>query len=895
MVGSTVASAQTLLDYPKPFVTDSTVNALIVVGSTAAPSDVVGAIDLAARLGGAPVTSEQISVPGVPSVVSISGEGREIGTKTQQIFLGTNLARSGLRTTMTDTDLPTLLKSGTVEDTDANDEYDYDQFIQFSNDFELEYSRVSGEEADPSYKFGEFGTSASSTNNFYKTQVVFTDEVNLSTVKNEDIHLFGGKYTFAPDTSSTCTGASSQVVFFGASDTRLLREGESVTVTVGGLTKTVQLLVVSDADTVAVSIDGTSKSLDKGQSTTISGVSIFVDDVFFSSKEAVASSAEIGIGAREITLQDGTQVEVGIGGDTDFIDGSLVDLTCSGGKLTQMDIFVTAEDSSGDFLKEGGMYVDPVFASFKVAFPTVLPAANDASREKISVSPSGDDNIDLIFTHERGDTATIKWARRLGDDNLTLADDNSDEIIVVEGQYVDRDDYVVLDAGDFSRMFEVTGASSLGTANGEVRLRDVFSGNTIEVELGADNSTTKVIDGQTYNFNVTGPSSDDLNLLITWGDGASEQGGLLGTSPQADVGTHWTVYPKLKSRQDAEIAFMEDVTLNLSQSTAYIIQLPTGAVGVSVDATAGNATLTANTTDDSESTVITAVSGDTTLSGPESVALRVGRTATGGAVFNLTYTDLGTTGTLRIRPVADIDASPGTAASANPMILIIEEEDDDGDIGAIAIEGDDDTSDDETEVGAPSFSNVGEATSSSGTREGDTDITWSVDEWGTWVSRDTEDQARVEVRYPDEQVSASLFVLDNDATVGTGTAVAGQTVTSQKVVPIKTAVAKLDSEVTSADRANKHLILVGGPAVNTLVAELAAAGKTRDTAFYRTKGAGYYIHDLVKDAFATGRVALVVAGFEAAETRTATSLLQDYDNPTVIAAHTASPIRHESK
>jgi hypothetical protein len=264
-------------------------------------------------------------------------------------------------------------------------------------------------------------------------------------------------------------------------------------------------------------------------------------------------------------------------------------------------------------------------------------------------------------------------------------------------------------------------------------------------------------------------------------------------------------------------------------------------------------------------------------------------------VFNITYTDIGATGNLRIRPVADIDASPGTAASANPMVLIIEEEDDDGDIGAIAIEGDDDTSDDETEVGAPSFSNVGGATSSSGTREGDTDITWSVDEWGTWVSRDTEDQARVEVRYPDEQVSASLFVLDNDATVGTGTAVAGQTVTSQKVVPIKTAIAKLDSEVTSADRANKHLILVGGPAVNTLVAELAAAGKTRDTAFYRTKGAGYYIHDLVKDAFATGRVALVVAGFEAAETRTATSLLQDYDNPTVIAAHTANPTRHESK
>jgi len=874
MAGSTLAFAAGLDDFPAPFVQDSSVNALVVVGATAATADVAGAIDVAARLGGAPVSKQTISVPGVTGVVQVVGEGREIGTKTQPIFLGTNLAASGLRTTMTDNDLPTVLMSGTVEDTDANDEYDYDQFIQFSNDFELEYSRVSGEETDPSYKFGEFGTSASSTNNFYKTSVVFTDEVNMSTVRNEDIELFGGKYTFSPDTSTTCTGGAPQVVFFGASDTRLLREGESVTVTIDGSTHTIALLVVSDADTVAVTVDGTSKSLDKGQSTTISGVSIFIDDVFFSSKEAVASSAEVGIGAREITLQDGTQVEVGIGGNTDFIDGSLVDIVCSSGFLTQLDVYVTAADSSGDFLKEGGTFPDPVFGSFSVAFPTVLPGINDGSREVLELTPSGDDNIDARFTNNRGDTATIKWARRLGDDNLILADDNSDEIIVVEGQDIDRDDYFVADAGDFSRMFEVTGASSLGTANSQVRIRDVFSGDTIEVELGSDNATTKVIDGQSYFFNVTGPSTDNLNLIVTWGEGASTQGGVPGPFGNADFGTYQTVYPKIKTDNDAEVAFMEPVTLNLSDGST-LVQLPTGAINVTVSGTAANATLAAVTTEDSESSSITVVSGSSSVQNfvVQGAGVRLGKTSSGGAYFNLTWTDDGAAGHLNIRP-----ATSGGVGIANPTFLLIEEEDDDGDVGTIQVQGDDDTSDDETEVGAPVFSNTGGASSNSGTREGDTDVTWYVDEWGTFVSRDTEDQARVVIRYPEEQVTASVFVLGSDATTTTSGAVSGQSLTTDRVSPIKSSIAKLDSEVTDADRANKNLILVGGPAVNSLVADLGAAGKTWDRAMYVSEGEGTAIIQAVADAFATGRVAYVVAGHSAADTRAATSILQKYDD-----------------
>ncbi|MBI4010157.1 MAG: S-layer protein [Candidatus Aenigmarchaeota archaeon] len=98
--------------------------------------------------------------------------------------------------------------------------------------------------------------------------------------------------------------------------------------------------------------------------------------------------------------------------------------------------------------------------------------------------------------------------------------------------------------------------------------------------------------------------------------------------------------------------------------------------------------------------------------------------------------------------------------------------------------------------------------------------------------------------------------------------------TTNKIAPITSAVAKLDTEVGSAEKA-KNLVLVGGPCVNKLTAEAlgktypacgASSGITQDTALIQA----------VDGAFATGKVALVVAGWESDNTRLATSVLQNY-------------------
>ncbi len=124
-----------------------------------------------------------------------------------------------------------------------------------------------------------------------------------------------------------------------------------------------------------------------------------------------------------------------------------------------------------------------------------------------------------------------------------------------------------------------------------------------------------------------------------------------------------------------------------------------------------------------------------------------------------------------------------------------------------------------------------------------------------------------------------------------GAATTGGTV--NEFVAVTAAVAKLDNEVGAADKA-KNLVLVGGPCVNTLVQDLVNSGKL-DAGYSCAGGVlgskwtantAYII--AVDDAFTTGKVALVVAGTVAADTRVATTVLQNY--ATYLAGKTASTV-----
>lgn len=109
-------------------------------------------------------------------------------------------------------------------------------------------------------------------------------------------------------------------------------------------------------------------------------------------------------------------------------------------------------------------------------------------------------------------------------------------------------------------------------------------------------------------------------------------------------------------------------------------------------------------------------------------------------------------------------------------------------------------------------------------------------------------------------------------TTGTTTA-AG---TYNVYAPIKTAVAVMDTQVTDAHKAH-NLVLVGGPCVNSLVADLAARGLFPYTCT-SWPGSNFARIQVIDNPFNFSTVkAVVVAGTTAADTRTGATVLQQYD------------------
>lgn len=108
------------------------------------------------------------------------------------------------------------------------------------------------------------------------------------------------------------------------------------------------------------------------------------------------------------------------------------------------------------------------------------------------------------------------------------------------------------------------------------------------------------------------------------------------------------------------------------------------------------------------------------------------------------------------------------------------------------------------------------------------------------------------------------------------TAAAAEEVTYKQVSPIKTTVAKLDTEIGDAEKAAYHIVTVGGPCINRITAE--AMGLTYPACGEAsTIPEDSAIIEIKDDVFTTGKVVVIVAGWEADDTRLATSILQNYD------------------
>jgi len=149
------------------------------------------------------------------------------------------------------------------------------------------------------------------------------------------------------------------------------------------------------------------------------------------------------------------------------------------------------------------------------------------------------------------------------------------------------------------------------------------------------------------------------------------------------------------------------------------------------------------------------------------------------------------------------------------------------------------------------------------------DNKYYVTEWGTLALYDSDDDDDITIWYPDEQVYGNAFI----APVGAVVSGAGGETSAVTLNPINVGSAKLASEVRGQETA-QNLIAVGGPCVNeaaAVVMGLTFPACGADSTIPENKA-------IVKLFDNGGNVAMVVAGWSAADTRRATTVVAKYSD-----------------
>ncbi len=148
------------------------------------------------------------------------------------------------------------------------------------------------------------------------------------------------------------------------------------------------------------------------------------------------------------------------------------------------------------------------------------------------------------------------------------------------------------------------------------------------------------------------------------------------------------------------------------------------------------------------------------------------------------------------------------------------------------------------------------------------DLSVQVSRVGTKLTADTNNNNVVTVEVPKSEVFGNVFVAPIAASVSTA---AGGTAT-YTLSKLNVGAAKLDSEIS--DVGANNLIVVGGPCANKVAATVL--GKTFP-ACGADSGIDAGTAVLQEVVQSSGKVALVAAGYDAADTRRATKVLGNYD------------------
>ena len=756
------------------------------------------------------------------------------------------------------------MAEGKVTD-DSGTDYTYNQKVTPGDDIQIVYSTSSADFDDPELIL-EVGTSADTY--LYQYKITFNKNINLtsSDVQGNDVEILGKKYTIGANSISD-SAASAILYLYGEGESKTLNEGESVTVTLGGEEHTIELVGIDSNGKCSVRVDdGSIKEISEGSSSKVGGIEVYVKNSFYSAKESSNNYAQLHIGTEKIILDQGTTVKKG--SDETSIYGTDVGFTISGGLLSSLEINVSMQKPTKDYIKIGESYEDPVFGGMLVNFASVTPALDAETRDKILVDTDNNLNARVTFTSALAGTSgeyTLSFMKDQDSSESTvlprLATSGNRTIHVVENETVKLNEYVVINSGDYGRIAQLTQVPSGGTistTSDKIQLVDAVTGEnllgTSGLSLTVTNNkgyATSNIDGQPYYFSVE--PTNNQSVRITWGSGAGQE----------DYGDAKTIFPRIKLANGEWLSILTvvNVTKGITVSLPGVETLSTYEAGVTFDAesnggyfnytynnlTVGNLNWTIYREEANNATGYIVGVGPLTLRGNSNDYCKINITGN--------YNPVG------LGPAAE------SAGAYDGAILIQEEKkttetgnSDNGDFICIPLDLSSGTSPIEISVGQPKVTGIWSGLQS---LQSDSYKQRAVTRYGTLIEYDSTNNDAVTVWYPNEQMYADVLFTEEGVTVTPGTAgTAGVSELGSVTVE--------DSEISSVS--GKNLIVVGGSCINKVAAKILGS----DTAvcgadFTALTGIGedQFLIKVVTSPYASDKIAMLIAGYEAADTTSA--------------------------
>ncbi len=510
------STANTLADYPAPFITDGGTDMLMVIGADASPKDVLGAVNIAVELGGEP---EGEPVPTGAATTAVTG-GEE-----EEVALGEALNVTW-STPLDDSDL-----TGFIDDeVEVNDiDYDVEETLSFTGDAKI---ASSFEDAD----FGKDIALITKDEEAIKYKYKFEDVLPFSEVTSDEPL----EITFMGEPLKITDLDSSNIELSMAQKETLL-EGESITV--GDYTVTLDRVGAS-AVRVAVT-DGTST-----QTETISGESDdgevefdrvgdfkvdVVDGTIFYIEGSSDNSAKLELGEETTKTYDEGDGIVPLGEPENSDDAAWVwNIEDNSTHLTSLtaEYNVQADDVDEDVVLLGENLVSP-----NEHFTVDLDSATTENYEDYTVS--FDDDLDLTVEEDDADVDSEKamvFESNL-EEGYDLAGTEAKKVfLIVNNQddtgtetnvsvyYQDRDNDNYLKE-DISITNETAFPVDLGI--------DLENEDT-EIDVKMNGTASNATDGEVDDVFLVDGLSNEIALDVEYDSGNPVQ---LGTSPEDAEGT----------------------------------------------------------------------------------------------------------------------------------------------------------------------------------------------------------------------------------------------------------------------------------------------------------------------------------------------------------------------